>query len=205
MSDNNEIDERVSIGKVHVADAPVDNNKPIVKNNKMIRSKGRPTGVPNVDTKPYGKMTPQKKRKFLEKLARTGNLHAAAADIGMSRSSMYKLMARDTAFRQRVEMARDKASGNLDEAAYKRGVEGVDKPIYNRNGQIIGTEKVYSDKLLMKLMEANDPERHGKGKRTENNININISAEDSAKAKLASLLDIKLPGHTLENEPDEED
>ena len=49
-------------------------------------------------TRPYGRWTPEARRAFLERLAKTGNVSAAAAACGLSRQAAYDLRARDPDF-----------------------------------------------------------------------------------------------------------
>jgi len=47
-----------------------------------------------------------------------------------------------------------------EEALYDGGVEGVDEPIINHLGQIVGYKKRYSDRLLEVQLKALDPEKY---------------------------------------------
>lgn len=196
--------ENVSIGVedvedyVHIADIPInpDSIPDRVVDPQLPRRRGRPVGSKSLSMKPPVKFTPQKKRKFLEILSKTGNINASAAAVGVSRATIYKLTSKDKVFRERVEMAKDKALGILELAAVKRGVEGVEVILRDRNGKAIGTKREYSDRLLIKMMEANDPDRHRGNSGGAIDINVNVNAQDSAKNKLASMLDIQLPPET---------
>ena len=183
---------------MHVADVPI--NPDLIPDRVVdpsrARSRGRPVGSKSKSNKPPVKFTPQKKRKFLELLSKTGNINSSAAAVGISRANIYRLTAKDKVFRERVEMAKDKALGLLEMAAIKRGVEGVEVTLRDRNGKAIGTKREFSDRLLIKMMEANDPERHRANNNGNIDINVNVGAQDSAKSKLASLLDIQLPPDT---------
>lgn len=47
-----------------------------------------------------------------------------------------------------------------EEALHERGVEGVDEPIINHLGQIVGYKKKYSDRLLEVQLKALDPDKY---------------------------------------------
>lgn len=62
-------------------------------------------------------------------------------------------------------------------ALHKRAVEGVDKNIYDREGNVIATDKVYSDSLLAKLADTYNPEykeAKAKSENKGNTINVQI-------------------------------
>lgn len=141
------------------------------------------------EVRSYNHFTPTKRNKFLKTLERTGNKNSAAAHAGVSRATVYALMSRNESFRAKVEMAHDKHTASLEEEVMRRAVDGVDEDIYFK-GKVVGSKKNFSDALLQKVLEAADPERYGK--RSNVNIEQNINVSDSAKAKLAAMLDVKL-------------
>ena len=162
---------------------------------KKSRPRGRPKGSKNLASlrKAATVLTPNKVKQFLRVLERLGSVTSAAAYCGVSRDTIYKRTAKDPGFKESVEIARSKFTSTLEEAAIARGVEGVDEPIFNKHGELIGHKKKYSDVLLGKLLAAADPERYGNNSRNETTIkqDITVNAGESAKDKLANLFGLK--------------
>ena len=64
----------------------------------------------------------------------------------------------------------------LEEALHERAVEGVDEPIVNHLGQVVGYKKKYSDRLLEVQLKALDPDTYSdKNKQSGNGIVIRLS------------------------------
>ena len=70
--------------------------------------------------------------------------------------SFRDLAKRDPQFALQVEEARNAALGRVEETIAKRAIEGVERPIFQR-GELVGTERVYSDHLLLRLAQRLDP------------------------------------------------
>ncbi len=64
----------------------------------------------------------------------------------------------------------------VEEAAHIRAVDGVEKAIFDRNGQVIGTEVKYSDGLAELLLRGNRPEKY-RDKQAGPAVIINTSPE----------------------------
>jgi hypothetical protein len=64
-----------------------------------------------------------------------------------------------------VDEATDEACDVLEAEAWRRAVDGVDRPIFQR-GEQVGVERVYSDNLMVQLLKAHRPEKYRE--RTEN-------------------------------------
>jgi hypothetical protein len=114
------------------------------------------------------KRTPKLKRtgwtinaraKFIEVLRQTGNVTEAAASVGLGRSRAYQLRGTDEEFAKAWEEAEDVAVDRLEREAWRRGVEGVDKPVYHA-GKVVGHVREYSDTVLVVLLKAHRPEKY---------------------------------------------
>lgn len=90
---------------------------------------------------------------FIEVLARGGRIDAAAARVGMSVNSAYRLRARrgGEAFRFGWKAAQDMAYFKLRDIALERIETGVEAAIAY-HGNAVGSRTVYSDKLLIALL-----------------------------------------------------
>jgi hypothetical protein len=95
-------------------------------------------------------------------LADTGLVSAAAKAVGMSRESAYRLRraAHGAAFARAWDTARHHAGGLLEDIAFERALEGVEHNIYDENGEVVCTKRVYNDRLLMFLLSHLKPERY---------------------------------------------
>lgn len=115
-----------------------------------------------------------KQNAFLNALAKTGTVKGAAQLSGESRANHYRWLE-DDAYRVGVGRARQMAADLLEDEAWRRGVEGDERAVYNRNGVRVDTVRYYSDRLLEKLLAANLPEKYKE--RVEQTVVGNGAAE----------------------------
>lgn len=100
-----------------------------------------------------------KQNEFLNALAKTGTVKGATALSGVSRASHYRWLE-DDAYQVGLSRARQMAADLLEDEAWRRAVEGDERPIYNKHGKKISSVRYYSDRLLEKLLAANLPEKY---------------------------------------------
>jgi hypothetical protein len=107
--------------------------------------------------------TEEKQRRFIEMLADTGLVSAAAKAVGLSRESAYRLRRspHGAAFARAWDAARHHAGGLVEDIAFERAFEGVEHNVYDENGEVVCTRRAYSDRLLMFLLRNLKPERYG--------------------------------------------
>ncbi|MFZ3485670.1 hypothetical protein [Sphingomonas sp. 3-13AW] len=107
--------------------------------------------------------SPDVQRRFVEALADTGLVSAACEAVDMSVASAYRLRRAPGAesFARAWDAALDAAADHLAAVAFSRALEGVDVPVFDRNGCRIGARRQYNDRLLMFLLRAYRPERFG--------------------------------------------
>lgn len=115
-----------------------------------------------------------KQNAFLNALAKTGTVKGAAQLSGESRANHYRWLE-DDAYRVGVGRARQMAADLLEDEAWRRGVEGDERAVYNRHGVRVDTVRYYSDRLLEKLLAANLPEKYKE--RVEQTVVGNGAAE----------------------------
>jgi hypothetical protein len=116
------------------------------------------------------RLTRERRERFLELFADTGNVTRSAQSIGATARALYLLRRRDDAFREAWEEAEEIAADRLEEEARRRAIEGVEEPVVS-GGQLVldvagrpVTVRRYSDGLLISLLKAHRPERfHAKG------------------------------------------
>jgi hypothetical protein len=111
------------------------------------------------------RLTRDRRERFLELLADTGNVSRSARLIGTTPKSVYLLRRRDDAFRAAWEEAEDIAADRLEEEARRRAIEGDEEPVVS-GGQLVldpdgapVTVRRYSERLLITLLKARRPEK----------------------------------------------
>lgn len=109
--------------------------------------------------------TPQRQREFIGLLADTGSVSTAARMVGMSDSGAYQLRRspEGQAFAHAWELAMRQASRRLADLAFERAVDGVEEPVFDRDGQCRYIRRKYNDRLLMFLLRAHNPAQYGLG------------------------------------------
>lgn len=104
------------------------------------------------------KFTDRAREKFLTVLAETCNVTEAARLSGVSRRCAYDWREADATFRELWADAEQEGADKLEREAWRRGVEGVDKPV-TFQGVITATYREYSDRMLELLLKAHRPEK----------------------------------------------
>ena len=95
---------------------------------------------------------------FFEQLAKTCNVTASAAAIGVSRQHVHHLRRTRKDFAKSWDNAIEQATDALEAAARGRAIDGFQRPIYQR-GELVGHETCYSDALMITLLKAHRPEK----------------------------------------------
>lgn len=146
--------------------------------------------TPDKQRKMAVKPTEERKMKFLETLAVSGNITSAAACHGLTVNAINTAKRNDPKFAEAIEIAKAMALKELEDVARDRALHGIERDVWFK-GEVVGKEIQYSDKLLMYLMQANDKERYGKSpSSTSVNITQNVSTDESTLTKLSSFLNI---------------
>lgn len=102
---------------------------------------------------------------FLEVLACSGNVSLACWSAGTDRQNAYQLRDRDEEFRRQWEYALELAADLLEEEAWRRACDGVERYVVSQGKIVLGpdgrplVERHYSDMLLDRLLRAHRPER----------------------------------------------
>lgn len=92
--------------------------------------------------------SPERKTRFLDRLAATGNVRAAAARVGMSRDSAYRLRRRDGLFARGWAAALVQARESSVELLADKATEGIEEEIWYR-GEFMGTKRRFDGRLLL--------------------------------------------------------
>ena len=119
-------------------------------------------------------ITKRKKKIFLDVLRRTGKVVQSAQAAGYSDSSyLRKLRRDDESFAAEWDEALEAGMDRLEDEAVRRGVEGVEEPVFYR-GDIVGYKLNYSDQLLMFMLKAGRPDKFAERKKIEGHIDGKI-------------------------------
>jgi hypothetical protein len=103
-------------------------------------------------------LSARRKKRFLVALAETGIISKACARAGWTRNTAYSLRNADKDFADRWDDALEFAADTAEEAAFNRGVYGVERDVYFK-GEAVGKEVVYSDRLLELTLKARRPDK----------------------------------------------
>lgn len=97
--------------------------------------------------------TPERQQRFIEALADTGSVKAAAKAVNMAQEGVYLLRRHPEApsFRKAWDAALKLGVQRLEDVAMDRALNGVEVPIYHF-GQVVGHRRIYNDRLLMFLL-----------------------------------------------------
>ena len=110
------------------------------------------------------RVTKQRRQRFLEALAATGNVTLAARAAAVSRTSVYAYRQADEDFERGWLEAEQIAGDRLEAEAWRRGVDGVSEPVVSAGRLVTGADgnplfvQRYSDQLLLALLRARRPE-----------------------------------------------
>jgi len=84
---------------------------------------------------------------FFEVFVETGKVTEGARAAGFSTRSAYNLKNKSPELKERWEEANQQVDDMLDAEIWRRGHDGIDKPIFYQ-GRVVATIKEYSDKML---------------------------------------------------------
>ena len=99
-----------------------------------------------------------RQRLYIEALAETGSVHAAARTAGLSARSAYQLRVRSPAFSAAWDAAQQLAVGRLSALAFDHAIHGRIDQVYSE-GVLVAEKRVPSERLLMWLLSRLDPKR----------------------------------------------
>lgn len=128
--------------------------------------------------------------KFLAAFSVCGSVARASRWAKVARTSHYEWMQMDPEYPRRFEEAEMRAGRALEDEAVRRAFEGLRKPMFYQgkvvrvNGEIV-YEVEYSDRLLERLLEANNPEKFKR--RTENSQVWDLDPSKLSEQQLAVL------------------
>ena len=95
--------------------------------------------------------TPEVMEMFIIQLIETGSVRKAASNVDRHVTTAYRLRARDPAFAKAWDAARRMAYARLRDEAMERAIDGSPQEVW-KDGAWVGMKRVYSDRLLMNLL-----------------------------------------------------
>ncbi len=123
--------------------------------------------------------TDEARETFLATLAAACNVTAACRAAGICRQTAYQWREDDKAFAEAWKGALEEAVDGLEKEAWRRAVEGVDRPIVYQ-GAVTGTYREYSDRMMEILLKAHRPEKYIERTRSENLHAVAITIQGPA-------------------------
>ncbi len=119
--------------------------------------------------------TDRAREKFLAVLRESCNVSEAARAAAIGRRTAYEWRDADQKFAAEWAEAEQEAIDKLEREAWRRAVEGVDKPIIHQ-GAITGTYKEYSDKMLEILLKGHRPDRYTDRSKIEHSGKVSLES-----------------------------
>jgi len=95
--------------------------------------------------------SPERKARFLARLAACGNVRAACSAAGMSRDAAYTLRRRDALFARGWAAALVLARESSAEVIADKATEGIEEEVWYR-GELVGTRRRFDARLLLAHM-----------------------------------------------------
>jgi hypothetical protein len=95
------------------------------------------------------------------------------------------LQQRDPEFARQVELARSVGASVLEDEAMRRGLQGVEKPVF-QGGKLVGHVREFSDTLLLALLRAHLPEKYTERSKTE------LTGADGGPVKVQDMLPLEV-------------
>ncbi len=137
---------------------------------------------------------------FLEFLVEGGHVRGACAAASIGRSTAYRHRSSNDAFAEAWDDAVEASTERLEEEAYRRAHDGLTRTRYDKDGNIVSEEIVYSDTLMIFLLKARKPEkyrerldlRHSGAVRTPPRVDLSVLSKkdldkyEELSAKLAA-------------------
>lgn len=139
-----------------------------------------------------------KQAAFLRSLAAGRSVRQAAEDAGVASDKPYQWREQDMDFAVRWVTAEEAGTDIIEEEAFRRAVNGVQKPVF-RAGEVVGHVADYSDTMLMFLLKARRPDRYGAkptGKTGMSDKDDALNLKGSRDALVSKFLAVTAAGET---------
>lgn len=127
--------------------------------------------------------------RFLAAYAQSGQVLQASRWAHVNRWQHATWMREDPTYPARFQEARRRSAQTLEDEAVRRAKDGIKKPLFYQgvpiriHGELV-YETVYSDRLMERLLEANDPERFRRNVQQTNITEMDPSTLTEAQLEL---------------------
>ena len=142
-------------------------------------------------------------RTFLRVLEKSGRVTKAAEIAGRTRGAFRAKKRRDPIFSDLWDKALKHRAELFEDEAIRRAVNGVRKDIYYK-GEVCGSEKVYSDALLSKLLEGNMPQKYRQNHKIELDAKMAVATLVLPATTSAEEWAAQNSGNIIEQAPEDE-
>lgn len=116
--------------------------------------------MPDNEIQRFEGVTEPLKRRFLIAFAQTGRVTSAAREAEIERTSHYRWMHEDEAYRAAFEDCRRWVCLRIEEGLVERLIDGWEEPVYH-NGEQIGTKRKYDNAACLRYLERVNPKVFG--------------------------------------------
>lgn len=109
------------------------------------------------------RLTPAIRKKYLEEYSQTGLKNHSAGLAGCSYSAIATYRDKHPEFKAQEDEAYEKYRESLIKEAQRRGKQGIEQEVFgtlpgkNAGTGVVGTRRVYSDKMLELVIKRDDP------------------------------------------------
>lgn len=107
----------------------------------------------------YKKFTPKQKA-FLVSYTEKPTVKGACAKAGVTTQGFYQWLHRSKEFRAAFDCVKKMGIQSMEDEVVRRAMEGVEEPVFNKDGKLVGSKTKYSDTLLMYYLNGNAPEKY---------------------------------------------
>lgn len=119
---------------------------------------------------------------ILGELRKARSISGACEEAEVSRTQFSKWKRDDPEWAEQVEEALAAGREALEDEAVRRGMKGYRKAVYHQ-GEIVGYERRYSDRLLETMLAANNPAKFRQNHKVElsgkvAHANVNLTLDD---------------------------
>lgn len=109
------------------------------------------------------------KLRYLKGVATWGTVSAGVKEARTTRGTVFDWRESDPEFAAAEIEAREALIDSMESEAYRRGVKGVQRPVYQA-GALAGYVTEYSDLLLQLMLRANRPDKY----REKNDVQVAV-------------------------------
>lgn len=119
---------------------------------------GVPLRQPTRESKEPNNPRDARQKAFLAAFAELGVIKPACVAAKISREALNLWRREDREFEEKFMQARQDFADSIVGEAVRRARDGVEEDVYNKDGELVGTRRRYSDRLMLAMLAKVDPE-----------------------------------------------